>query len=50
MIETENEHLAIPIFCILFVLIEEIIPILIVIDWSFMEIFAITGEGTYLKN
>jgi hypothetical protein len=47
---SKNDIIAIPIFCILFFLIEEIIPMIIVLDWSFMEIFVISGDGLYLKN
>lgn len=41
-----NDSLAPPVLCILIFVIEEIIPMLIVLDWSFMEIFVISGEFT----
>ncbi len=41
-----NHSLAPPVLCILIFVIEEIIPMLIVLDWSFMEIFVISGELT----
>jgi hypothetical protein len=47
---SKNDVIAIPIICILFFLLEEIIPMMIVLDWSFMEIFVISGEGIFLKN
>jgi hypothetical protein len=39
-----NDSLAIPILVILIFVIEEIIPMLIVLDWSFMEIFVIRAD------
>jgi hypothetical protein len=36
-----NDSLAIPILVILIFVIEEVIPMLFVLDWSFMEIFVI---------
>jgi hypothetical protein len=47
---TRNNVLAIPIFCILFFVIEEIVPMLLVLDWSFMEVFVISGDGSNLRN
>jgi hypothetical protein len=39
-----NDSLAIPIMVILIFVIEEVIPMLIVLDWSFMEIFVIHAD------
>lgn len=39
-----NDSLAIPVMVILLFVIEEIIPMLIVLDWSFMEIFVIHAD------
>lgn len=39
-----NDSLAIPIMVILIFVIEEVIPIMIVLDWSFMEIFVIHAD------
>ena len=39
-----NDSLAIPVMVILIFVIEEIIPMLIVLDWSFMEIFVIHAD------
>lgn len=37
--KSKNDSLAIPLLCILSFVIEEIIPMLMVLDWTFMEIF-----------
>lgn len=42
----KSDSMALPVLCILIFIIEEIIPMLIVLDWSFMEIFVICGEQT----
>jgi len=39
-----NDSLAIPILVILIFVIEEVIPMLFVLDWSFMEIFVIHAD------
>jgi hypothetical protein len=39
-----NDSLAIPVMVILIFVIEEVIPMLIVLDWSFMEIFVIHAD------
>lgn len=39
-----NDSLALPALCILTFVIEEVIPMLIVLDWSFMEIFVIKAD------
>jgi hypothetical protein len=48
--KTKNTVLAIPLLCILFFVVQEVIPILFVLDWSFMEIFVISGDGQYMRN
>ena len=39
-----NDSLALPIMVILIFVIEEIVPMMIVLDWSFMEIFVIHAD------
>lgn len=39
-----NDSLALPIMVILIFVIEEVIPMLVVLDWSFMEIFVIHAD------
>jgi len=39
-----NDSLAVPIMVILIFVIEEVIPIMIVLDWSFMEIFILHAD------
>ena len=39
-----NDSLAIPIMLLLIFVIEEVIPMLFVLDWSFMEIFVLHAE------
>ena len=53
MIFLGNDSLAIPIMVILIFVIEEIIPMLIVLDWTFMEIFVIHADVSnyhFLRN
>ena len=40
-----NDMLAPPILCILIFVLEEVIPMLVVLDWSFMEIFVLSGDS-----
>jgi hypothetical protein len=39
-----NDSLALPIVVMLIFVIEEVIPMLVVLDWSFMEIFIIHAD------
>lgn len=39
-----NDSLAVPIMVILIFVIEEVVPMMVVLDWSFMEIFVIHAD------
>lgn len=39
-----NDSLGLPVMVILIFVIEEVVPMLIVLDWSFMEIFVIHAD------
>lgn len=40
----KSDTLALPLLSILVFVIQEVVPMLVVLDWSFMEIFVICGE------
>jgi hypothetical protein len=39
-----NDSIAVPVMVILIFVIEEVIPMMIVLDWSFMEIFVLHAD------
>jgi len=39
-----NDSIAVPVLVILIFVIEEVIPMMIVLDWSFMEIFVLHAD------
>lgn len=39
-----NDSLAVPIMVILIFVMEEVVPMMVVLDWSFMEIFVIHAD------
>eukprot|EP00347_Sterkiella_histriomuscorum_P018444 403345487 len=50
MTSEKNDSLALPILSILVFVIQEIAPLLYILDWSFMEIFVICGEQNAIRK